>query len=375
MSDYALELKNNGFNIEVLTENPSFCLPKKIVGNINSKDIKITHSKVWKMTKKNVLGRFLYYTSFMFSSIFHYNKFKNIDIIWVTSPPITVGIAGYVLSKLLRIPYILDVRDLWAESINAFSNVTIPGAVFCIKKIEKFLFSHSIALTGAVPAFKNTFLSMLNKNHPIFILINGIPNNFINYEKTNSVPLPSKLENKFICLFFGNFGLAYEYSFLPKLLNYFEKSNKNIQFLFIGDGVKKEELIKYSKEVSNLTILPPVSREQIKWYMQKSDLCIILILNNSFFRNTFPAKMFEFFAFKKPVILSSTKKAGEMVVKNNMGIYLNNNRSDTWIKAIERIESDPELRKKMGENAFAHVSTHYTKNIIIKDFVKYLKSI
>ncbi len=66
----------------------------------------------------NFLGRLWGYFSFVFSSIYAglFRARKKYDIIIVTSPPLFVGITAYLLSKIKRVPFVFEVRDLWPES-------------------------------------------------------------------------------------------------------------------------------------------------------------------------------------------------------------------------------------------------------------------
>ncbi len=66
----------------------------------------------------NFIGRLWAYFSFVFSSIICglFKARQRYDVVVVTSPPLFVGITGYVLSRLKRIPLVFEVRDLWPES-------------------------------------------------------------------------------------------------------------------------------------------------------------------------------------------------------------------------------------------------------------------
>ena len=80
-------------------------------------DVEVLRCHVSESYNKSFIGRFWAYLSFTFSSVlaglFCVGKS---DVIICTSPPLTVGLTGWILSTLKRIPMVFEVRDLWPES-------------------------------------------------------------------------------------------------------------------------------------------------------------------------------------------------------------------------------------------------------------------
>ena len=111
--------KKAGFKTEVIAGNIHYATGKKILPNTWSNtekvDEDITLYRTWTYSgyNSNFVGRVIGYLSYTFSSLVKALFLKKPDVYIVTSPSIFVGISAIIVSKLKRVPFILEVRDLW----------------------------------------------------------------------------------------------------------------------------------------------------------------------------------------------------------------------------------------------------------------------
>ena len=103
-------------NYSSFTKHPEY-KGKFLITEYEEPNITVKRSHVSETYNKNSLGRMWGYISFSFSSTLAGLFVKKPDIIVCTSPPLTVGLTGAILSKFKRAPMVLEVRDLWPESI------------------------------------------------------------------------------------------------------------------------------------------------------------------------------------------------------------------------------------------------------------------
>jgi hypothetical protein len=106
-----------------------------VIENQFYQNVDVVRCHVSESYNTNFLGRLWAYFSFVFSSIYA-GLFKikgKYDVIVVTSPPLFVGITAYVLSRIKRLPFVFEIRDLWPES-------AIDTGILKNKTIIKFAF-------------------------------------------------------------------------------------------------------------------------------------------------------------------------------------------------------------------------------------------
>ena len=112
----------------------------------------------------NFLGRLWGYFSFVFFSLWA-GVFKTkgkYDLILVTSPPLFVGITAFLLSKIKRIPYVFEIRDLWPESAIDTGVVTNNLIIKLSYGLEAFIYRHARLINVLTPAFRDTLLTKKN---------------------------------------------------------------------------------------------------------------------------------------------------------------------------------------------------------------------
>ena len=89
------------------------------------------------------------------------------DVILVTSPPLFVGLSGYVISRWKRIPFVFEVRDLWPESAIDTGVLTNRFIIKMAFWFEKFIYKKAKLINVLTPAFYKTLLTIKkfrNKN-------------------------------------------------------------------------------------------------------------------------------------------------------------------------------------------------------------------
>ena len=151
MIHYSTGKKKNKYKGKYILKEPDFY-----------KNVDVIRCHVSESYNTNFIGRLLAYFSFVFSSIYAgiFKVNSNYDVILVTSPPLFVGITAFVLSKIKRLPFIFEIRDLWPESaidtgvLN--NNIIIKFAFW----FERFIYKRAKLINVLTPAFRDKLISI-----------------------------------------------------------------------------------------------------------------------------------------------------------------------------------------------------------------------
>jgi glycosyltransferase involved in cell wall biosynthesis len=350
MSDYALVLSNLGIRVTVITSTPSY----QLAGDDSQDDqrlqnLRIVRCRTRKWGATSVLGRGAYYLSFMVGSLIKGFGIGDIDLIWVTTPPITTAVSGYLLSRIKRVPYALDVRDLWPDSILQLGALKNSTAIRFLKWIEKLLYRHAQVITVAVPGFQKHIRSVCKLSPPILALPNGVSEEFIAPHEHRVPPELQGIAGKRIVLYSGNHGLAQG---LEVILGAAEllRSSSEIAFLFIGEGVAKSKLKADAQQrgLTNVLFLDPVPRSEMFHYIRTATICLVPLRNLPLFRNALPSKLFEYMALGRPVVATAVGGVPELVVDGETGLLVPPEDPVALADAIHRLLSDPVLAVQLG---------------------------
>ena len=230
-------LKSSDYEIHIYTTHPS----RFIIKNENEtfkKNLKVFRTKL-PFIKKNNLFQII---NFFFYFIFVLFKSKNYkyDLVFATTSKLATGFLGSIISKLKRINFYLDIRDIFSDTIKSlYPRLNI--ILRLIEKLEKFTIKSATHVNLVSEGFLDYFNDKYeNKNFTFYP--NGIDNNFLDIEINNKIDLEKKIKE---ILYVGNIGQGQDlHKIIPNLLT---KLN-NIKITIIGNGNRKKNLVKKINE-------------------------------------------------------------------------------------------------------------------------------
>ena len=354
-----------GYDVTVITCFPNFPVGRVYKGYVNKLYAKekingIEIIRVWSYITSNsgFVKRTLDYFSFGISS-FVFGLFVKTDFIIATSPQFFSAISGCALSFFKRKKWIMEVRDLWPNSIVAVGSMSSNSLVFkFLKFIENKLYHNSKKIVVVTDSFKKYLVEEHGiKEDKIGVFKNGFvfnKNKFFN----NIDDFKEKIgfKNKILISYIGTHGLAHGLKFI---LNSIQKiDNTKIHFLFIGDGAEKKNLLEFSKSLkkNNFTFLDSVPKKEIFNYINISDYALVNLKKSDEFLNVIPSKIFENIAFYKPILLGLKGESKDLIEHYDVGICYDPENTDSFINAIDNIQ-------KIDFNRFKN-----NCNRMIKDF-------
>jgi hypothetical protein len=122
---------------------------------------------------KGFVRRTANYISFMISAITQCWRVKDVDLVVSTSPQFFCGMGGYFVSRFKRRPWVLEIRDLWPESIIAVGAITNRRVIRMLEGIESFLYRKADHIVSLTNAFKRHIMTRGIPSEKISIITNG----------------------------------------------------------------------------------------------------------------------------------------------------------------------------------------------------------
>ncbi len=332
------------------------------------KDIPVTYSWVYTRPEKGFLGRIMFYLSFMVMAVVASLRTKeNFDVVMASSPPLFVGISGWVIAKLKRAKFSFDVRDLWPEVAIKMGELNNSLAITVAEKIEEFLYKKADLITAVTPSFKKSIHQKGAKLSKIKVITNGTDPDMFTTEKSNGTLRERlKLDDRFFVSYVGNIGLAQGLKHIIKsAVKLKGKGYKDISFLIIGDGPKKEELQKLvaAKKLDNVTFIDRVPLETAAAYMNASDALLVPLANDPIYSQFIPSKLFDGMAASKPILLSVDGEAREILNNSKAGIYYEAENAGALAQHVIWIKNHPGEAQEMGKNGREYVVENFSREV------------
>ena len=294
-----------------------------------------------------------------------------IDYLLTESPPLFLGISGFLLSRIKGAKWIFNVSDLWPKSAVRLGILKQGVFLQLAKGLEAFCYRKAWLVTGQT----ESILADIKHRFPsvdTYHLSNGVAIEKFGPEKYNKSLHEELAPNGELLLFYGGLhGLAQG---LDQILHAAQYSPEGVRFIFLGDGPEKEQLIGLANQLvlTNVDFLDPVPKDRMPGFLASVDICLVPLKVN--LPGAVPSKLYEAMASAKPVILIAEGEAREIVERNEVGLVANPGDIPGIISTIEILVEDPDLRNKLGDNGRKTALEHYSRAIIIQKFSEYLKN-
>jgi len=378
--EHCLKWIDMGYKVSVITCFPNFPKGKVFEGYTNKLYQKenidgITVIRVWSYIAENngFVKRIIDYISYALTS-FLFGLFIKTDLIIATSPQFFTAISGRMLSIFKRVPWVMEVRDLWPDSIAAVGSMNKSSKPFKIlKKIEHYLYLSASKIIVVTDSFKKYLIEKHQINQDkVGVFKNGVLVSNFKKPKPNDVLTLKEslgLKNKIIISYLGTHGLAHGLKFILESIS--KISNPDLHFLFIGDGAEKENLIKYSKTLhsKNFTFLKSVTKSEIPLYIEISDFSLVNLKKSGEFKNVIPSKIFENIAMYKPILLGVEGESKELIDDYEVGVCFEPENKESFLNAIKDIQKLDRDSFKVNCNKML---TDFDRNNIAENLIKFI---
>ncbi len=347
--EHCSEWVKQGADVTVITCAPNFPEGKVYAGFKNKifqsevmDGIKVIRVWTFIAANKGFLKRTADYISFGASS-FLAGLFIKTDVIVATSPQFFTALSGRSLSFWKRTPWVMEVRDLWPESIKTVGAMDDNLLIKYLEWQEKRCYKSAIKIISVTDSFKREIAKKGILPSKIEVVKNGANlNMFQPVEKSQALLEALKLEGKIVLGYIGTHGMAHKLDFLMDCAK--KLKDTNYHFLFIGSGAEKENLAekKRRENITNVTLLDPVSKKDIKKYLSILDVSLINLKRDELFKTVIPSKMFENAAMGIPILLGVDGEARSILEKYKAGLFYEPENEVDFLNKLDKIMNPEE---------------------------------
>ncbi|MBM4760889.1 glycosyltransferase family 4 protein [Bacillus sp. B15-48] len=375
------ELINRGYQVEVLTafpHHPNGIIPDEYRGKLYQFEhydgIPVHRSWIYPSPKGSFWKRLASYFSFTLSALYSLLKSQKSDVIICTSPPLFVGITGYVGAKMKGARFVFNVADIWPESAVELGILKNKLFIKLAEWLEKWLYKKSWKIATATEGIQDYMVKKGKNKDQVFMLPNGVnTETFHPKEREKSWEARLDFVGKKVFTFAGRIGYAQGLDSVLRAAKIVEESNPEIRFLIIGDGPEKEKLEEMKEELKlkNLVFHDSVPVSEMPNVFSITDFSIVSLRNIELFKGARPSKIFPALACGVPVLYCGTGESAELIEENNCGIVAEPENSDSIAaKIIECAEMSQQDYEAFAKSGRTFVENHYSWKSIVDDLLE-----
>jgi colanic acid biosynthesis glycosyl transferase WcaI len=335
--------------------------------------------RIWTLVSPNrgFLRRTLNYASYLAAAVLAVPFLPKADILISTSPQFFCGLAGWPVSRMRGMPWVLDIRDLWPDSIVAVGAMKPGLAMRILKSIERFAYRNAEHIVSASDAFIPHFSAYGIPQDKISVITNGVDlADFAKPQGALEFRRKYGLEGKFVAVYAGTHGMAHQLEVILQAADRL-RARTDIKFVLIGDGAERERLVAQCKTMAldNVLMLPQVPRDQIPAALMASDAAIVTLRPTPLFELVIPSKIFEAMAARTPIVLGIKGKARQIVQDGACGLVFTPGDGVGLADRIVELTADRELGRRLGENGYKLASNDYDRTPLARRYLRLLEQI
>jgi glycosyltransferase involved in cell wall biosynthesis len=379
----------DGHEVTVLTgfpNHPTGVVPpeyrkkfRRLVAREKTGGVKVIRTWLLPFPNRKTYERILNYSSFCFSAACTGIFTERPDVVIASSPQLLVGLSGWCVARRKGSRFVLEVRDLWPESLKAVGVGSEASLVYrALARIAGFLYRKADHIVVVTSAFKDHLVQHWRvAPEKISVVENGVEAELFSPRTESNLRMELCAEGKFVVSYVGTMGNAHGLQTVIEAAERLQSVAPQVLFLLVGEGAEKQQLVSMarSRGLTNLRLVDQQPRERIPAYICASDACLVLLKKSEIFKTVIPSKMLEFMACARPVILGVQGQAQQILENAQAGICIEPENSSALAQAVLRLADNEQLRETLGRNGRRHVLQNFSRRQSATAYIEVLSSL
>lgn len=259
---------------------------------------------------------------------------KKPDIIYVYNL-VTLGTTWKLLRLMHRCKVVVDVQDLWPESVASSGMLKSSVAMRLLSWWCRLEYLSPNQLIVLSPGFKRNLQARNIDESKIEVIYNWCDESAISIsDRSPSVAHKLGFYGKFNIVFAGTMGVLQALDSVIDVARLIEKELSDVQFTFVGGGTQVEQLKSQSASLTNVQFLPQKPQSEIGEVLSNADVLLVHLKDDPVFEITVPSKIQAYLYAGRPILCGVRGDAAELVRKSGAGISFEPQDIDSLANAI-----------------------------------------
>ena len=384
MTELAQALQHKGQQVVVITTTPHYNMDvdararqplEKRWGGLFYKSeldgIEIYHVAM-RPKGSRVISRIFDYLRFhIFSTLIGLAIVKKGDVLFVPTPPLTIGVSAWLISLFKRAPFIFNVQEIYPDLAVNMGVLTNKPLIWALEQLEMFTYWRSARISVISERFRQQLLKKGVRDHKIDIIPNFVDTSFIQPgARVNQFSAENNLNEKFVILYAGNIGLTQSFETVLEAAQNLTDI-PDIQFVIVGDGTRRKWLEEQleTQQLPNVLLLDYQPRSMVPCIYATSDLCVVP-LKHSMAIDTFPSKIYTIMAAARPVVAAAHPESelSDLVKRADCGWVVPPDDGEQLTAAIVEAHADKVAARQKGQCGNLYVRSNYSKETVTEQY-------
>jgi glycosyltransferase involved in cell wall biosynthesis len=374
------QLGQQGVDIEVFTSQPGYAFHSHKAPSVERGDrVRVKRSRTAQLWPGRIRGKAVNGVLYTLRAVLYLLRaWQRNNVLLVTTAPPFLPLVGYLAYLLFRLPYVCIIYDLYPDIAIALGVVSKRHWLVKVwHTINRQVWLNAKGIVVLSPAMKQRVLAHCPEIDDKISVIHSWANPDLIVpilKQENWFALKHNLVHKFTVLYSGNMGRCHDIDTMLQAAK--ELQDEPIQFVCIGGGAKREELINEVNRLGlrNFTFLPYQDKQVLPYSLTACDLSFVSV-DETTEGLVVPSKLYSALAAGRPiaVICSPYSYLRQLIAEANCGGTFDNGDGHGLAQFIRLLSRDPQLAERMGKSGRQYLRSHFTPRLISQQYLDVLQ--
>ncbi|MEY2420459.1 MAG: colanic acid biosynthesis glycosyl transferase WcaI [Acidimicrobiaceae bacterium] len=280
------------------------------------------------------------------------------DAVLAMSPPLTLGLAGWVTARLRGAPFVFNIQDVFPDVAVELGMIKNPTIIGMASALERFTYLRSDAVTVLSDDLRDNVAAKLRSNRPDRVRV--IPN-FVDTEHIQPAPRENSYREEFglagktVVMYAGNVGFSQSLDLVLDAATALAH-DPDLVFVINGGGAARADLERKASGLRNVRFVDMQPKDRLPEVLAAADIHVVP-LRRGLARSSVPSKMYSILAAGRPIVASvdTGTEVAAVVDRADAGIAVPPDDPEAFTKALARLVAEPDEVQRMGRAGRAFV--------------------
>lgn len=282
------------------------------------------------------------------------------DVVMVMSPPLPLGVAGWLAALPRSTPFVFNVQDVFPDVAVELGAISDPRVIAVASWLERFLYRRADAVTVLSQDLRDNVAGKLGHRRPERVHV--IPN-FVDTDRirpadpATSYRVEHGLTGRTVVMYAGNVGMSQSLDLVVAAARrYLDRGRDDVAFVINGGGSARHALERSAVGLDNLHLVDMQPRERLPEVLASADLHLVP-LKTGLARSSVPSKLYSILAAGRPVLASvdAGTEVATTIERAGAGISVAPDDPDAFVEGLDGLLADRDRMAAMGASGRSFV--------------------
>jgi glycosyltransferase involved in cell wall biosynthesis len=278
------------------------------------------------------------------------------DVVYATSPPLTMALPAMAAGIRHRAPLVFEVRDLWPEAPIQMGALRNPLAQRAARGLERLVYRRAAEVIALSPGMRDGIVAAGKSPEHVTLVPNASDLELFSPDVDGAAARERLgLGDRFVCSYFGTMGEANDLTPVIEAAALMQdRGEDGVAFVLHGQGKRRAGLEELARRrgAGNVIFSDPVpDKHSVAELAAASDACMTIYKDVPILATCSPNKLFDTFAAGRPAIVNTDGWLRSLVEDNDAGVFVRPGDAADLAARVAELRDDPERVERYGRNA------------------------